>query len=176
MGNPGNPDYLNDLKNTFNDFTPHKLKPAVQQLRSVLTTDLPNIYELFKVESLTVCVVPRAKAESSYGPNQLLFKRTLQDVIRITGGLEDGTDYLCRHTNTRTTHLRKPINNYNNDGPEPFPGITKNTCHISTSVRGRNILLVDDIYTHGVNIDEDAIQVLFDAGASSVIFYAIGKT
>ena len=45
MGNPGNPDYLNTLKNTFNNFPEHKLQPALQELRSVLQNDLPQIFQ-----------------------------------------------------------------------------------------------------------------------------------
>jgi predicted amidophosphoribosyltransferase len=41
---------------------------------------------------------------------------------------------------------------------------------------GKDILLIDDVYTCSINIDEDAIQALYDNGANSVIFYAIGKT
>jgi len=37
-------------------------------------------------------------------------------------------------------------------------------------------LLIDDIYTKSINIDEDAIQALIDKGAKSIVFYAIGKT
>ena len=40
----------------------------------------------------------------------------------------------------------------------------------------KNILLIDDVYTKDVGIDEDAIQALFDHGAKSVIFYSVGKT
>lgn len=58
----------------------------------------------------------------------------------------------------------------------PYPGITKATCTISEEVRGKDILLIDDLYTEGVNIDEDAIQALLDNGAVSVIFYSLGKT
>jgi phosphoribosylpyrophosphate synthetase len=123
-----------------------------------------------------VCVVPRAKAEIYYHANQLLFKSTVRAVISQLNGFEDGTNYLRRHTNTRTTHLRKPIPNYDNGGAEPYPGITVETCDISISVKGKNILLVDDIYTPAVNIDEDAIQALINAGACSVAFYAVAKT
>ena len=40
----------------------------------------------------------------------------------------------------------------------------------------KNIVLVDDIYTAGVGIDEDGVQALLDAGATSVIMYAFGCT
>lgn len=65
---------------------------------------------------------------------------------------------------------------YGGDGDMPYVGITKATCKISNEVRGKDILLIDDIYTKGVNIDEDAIQALLDNSAKSVIFYAVAKT
>jgi predicted amidophosphoribosyltransferase len=58
----------------------------------------------------------------------------------------------------------------------PYPGITKDTCTISDQVKGKNILLIDDLYTKTVNIDEDAIQALLDKEAKSVTFYSVGKT
>ncbi len=175
MRNQGNPDYLNDLKNTFNNFSASKLQAAVQALRLVLKEDLPQIYRVLNLDVLTVCVVPRAKAETSYQPNQKLFRTTVQEVVASTHGFVDGTNHIRRHSNTRTTHLRNPIRNYINDGLEPYPGITTKTCEISPDVRGRNILLIDDIYTPSVNVDEDAINALRNAGAQSVTFYAIGK-
>ena len=65
---------------------------------------------------------------------------------------------------------------FNNDGDLPYVGITNATCNISDSVNGKDILLIDDIYTKTVNIDEDAIQALLNKGAKSVAFYAIGNT
>lgn len=175
MGNPENPDYLNDLKNTYNSFTDRKLRAAVQELASVLQLDLPKIHARLDCTELHVCVVPRAKAEKAYHKKQQLFRSTVRSVVRGIPGLIDGTCYLRRHTNTKTTHLRKPIPNYNNDGPEPYPGILENTCDISSEVRDKHILLIDDIYTPGVNIDEDAIDALMKSGASTVTFYAVGK-
>ena len=64
----------------------------------------------------------------------------------------------------------------NDGGDMPYPGITKKTCDISEEVKGRDILLIDDLYTRTVNIDEDAIQALLDNGAESVVFYSIGYT
>ncbi len=64
---------------------------------------------------------------------------------------------------------------HTNNGCSPYPGITEATCVISSNVKGQNILLVDDIYTPGVNIDEDAINALLNMGALAVTFYAVGK-
>ena len=176
MGNPGNPDYLNTLKNTFNKFEASKLNPAAQELKSVLLKDFPLILQSLRLKTIMVFVVPRAKAEESYHANQLLFKSTVCSVVGQLHGFEDGTSHMRRHSNTKTTHLKKPMKNYDNDGPEPYPGITTQTCDISVNVKGRDILLVDDIYTPAVNIDEDAIEALINAGAHSVTFYAVGKT
>ena len=168
----GNPDYLNDLKNTFNNYPKQKLDNAIQQLDDVLENDLSQFNS-----SLTVCIIPRSKAENTYNGNQLLFKKVIQHIIEKKG-FNDGSDYLVRHTDTKTTHLAHSPRGaqYAGNGDMPYPGITKNTCNISNDVNGTDILLIDDIYTDGVNIDEDAIQALFDNGANSIIFYAVGKT
>jgi len=175
-GNPGNPDYINDLKNTYNSYPKTKLNSAFHVLHDVLTVDIALLYKLLKHDALTVCVVPRAKSEQAYHPDQQLFRSTVQYVAQHTNGIIDGTGYIQRHTNTKTTHLRKEIPNYVNDGPQPYPGITAQTCTISTQIANTHVLLIDDIYTYGVNIDEDAISALLTAGAQSVTFYAVGKT
>jgi hypothetical protein len=173
-GQPENPDYLNDLKNTYNSFTEFKLGSAADQLGLVLQDDLPQILEALDLGNITVCVVPRAKADQSYSADQLRFKSTVQAVVRSLNGFQDGTAYMRRHTNTRTTHLPENTPNYTNDGSLPYKGITKATCRLARDVRGKDILLIDDIYTRGVNIDEGAIQSLLDEGAQSVAFYAVG--
>ena len=169
----GNPDYINTLKNTYNSYSKSTLDNAVQELRRVLLDDLPQILPLTPTP-LTVCVVPRAK--TNYQPDQLLFKSTVQNVVNQLNSFIDGIDYIVRHTNTKTTHLPPHTPDYNNDGAEPYLGITVETCNISSDVRDKDILLIDDVYTKKVNIDEDAIQALLDKGARSVTFYAVGCT
>lgn len=170
--NIGNPDYLNDLKNTFDSFTVEKLNKAVQELEDVLKTDLSQFDK-----KLTICIVPRSKSESRYNHNQLLFKKVVQHLIKELG-FQDGSDYIVRHADTKTTHLAHTPRGaqYAGDGDMPYPGITKNTCNISSEVKGKDILLIDDIYTSHVYIDEDAIQALLDNGVNTVRFYAAGKT
>jgi len=186
-GNPSNPDYLNDLKNTYGkpDESDNKqwakreqgkLDNAVKILQKVLESDLSNILQEVKPDSLSVCVVPRSKAESSYKPNQLLFKSTVQSVAKKLNKFTDYTDCIIRTQNTKTTHLSESTPDYNNDGDEPYIGITKATCTINESIKGKDVLLIDDIYTKSINIDEDAIQALLDKGAKSVTFYAVGYT
>lgn len=173
--NIGNPDYLNDLKNTFNSFSKEnicKLDSAIEKFHSVLKTDLSQFSK-----SLTICVVPRSKSENAYEHNQLLFREVIKDIIGELS-FQDGSNYIVRHTDTKTTHLAHSPRGaqYAGGGSMPYPGITKDTCNVSNAVNGKNILLIDDIYTTGINIDEDAIQALFDNGANSIIFYAVGKT
>lgn len=185
---------ITTLKNQFQDKNKEVLLKAKLQLIDILNTDLlqiinrndhdkivlllkenfPDIYEKMGFNNFIVCVIPRAKAEKIYSSDQLFFKEAVQIAIKKFNEFIDGTNYIIRHTNTRTTHLDK--SKYGGDGDLPYPGITKKTCAISNKVYGKNILLIDDLYTEGVNIDEDAIQALFDAGATNVIFYSIGKT
>ncbi len=166
--NDNNPDYLNDLKNTFDDTPKEKLNNAKDQLSGVLKIDL-NFFN----KNLTICMVPRAKAENTYNHKQLLFKKVIQHFINEFG-FRDGSNYIVRHTDTKTTHLSK--SQYGGNGKMPYRGITKDTCNLSNDIENKDILLIDDIYTNSINIDEDAIQTLFDKGAKSVIFYAVGKT
>lgn len=182
--NPGNPDFINILKNTYNSFSASMLNQAVSDLKNVLIKDWDSLVCDMSYP-LAISVVPRSKI--NYSPNQLLFKATTSSVIKQMNiewwGSEnsedsfiDGTNYILRHTNTKTTHLPLNTPNYNNDGDIPYPGITKTTCKISNDVRDKNIILIDDIYTKSINIVEDAIQALLDNGAKSVVFYSIGKT
>ena len=175
---PNNPNYINTLKNTFNSTSVNDLKQAIQQLRNVLVEDLPQILNIIGINLLAVSVVPRAKAEKKYSSSQLLFKKTVKAVINKLDGFIDGSDYIIRHTDTKTTHLAHSprAEQYAGDGSMPYEGITNDTCCISNNVRGKNILLIDDIYTGGVDIDEDAIQALLNNGARNVYFYAVGKT
>lgn len=173
---PNNPNFLYKLKNDpHHNWTTDHLKTAIAEFEKILIDDLPKIQSHLGVASLTVCVVPRSKADKNYSQNQLLFKATVKHIVNKLG-LIDGTDYIIRHTNTKTTHLKKPMEGFNNDGDLPYVGITNATCNISDSVNGKDILLIDDIYTKTVNIDEDAIQALLNKGAKSVTFYAIGNT
>lgn len=186
MGNPGNPNYLNDLKNTYgkpesSDTEAYKkselakLQNAMTELAIVLRGDLPIISKELKSNSLFVCVVPRSKAEAAYNQYQLLFKSTVQTIVKELN-FNDATNYIVRHTNTKTTHLPLSTPNYTNDGAMPYIGITKATCIIDNNIKGKDVLLIDDIYTQSINIDEDIIQALLDNGAKSVTFYAVGYT
>jgi len=176
-GQPGNPDFLYKLKNDpHHKWSQQHIRYAINDLNAVLGIDFPEIIKQVEASTLTVCVVPRAKAEASYRPDQLLFKATVGAYARSTPGFADGSDFIIRHTNTRTTHLRNPVDGFENDGRMPYRGIASDTCNFSAHIRGRDILLVDDIYTKTVNIAEDMVQALFDNGARSVVFYAIGNT
>jgi len=175
---PNNPNFLYKLKNDpHHNWSDFRIQEAQQQLSRVLLIDFQEILGQVNSSPLTVCVVPRAKADNTYRPNQLLFKATVRNVVNQLGNnFIDGTDFIKRHTNTKTTHLRRPMGGFVNDGLEPYPGISSDTCTFSNNINSRDILLIDDIYTRTVNIDEDMIQSLLNYGANSVSFYAIGNT
>ncbi|WP_455084160.1 amidophosphoribosyltransferase [Porphyromonas endodontalis] len=165
---------ITTLKNQFKDKSKDALVQAGKNMIAILNTDLPQILRMTGKEDFVVCIVPRAKAERVYVPEQLHFKATIKDCTKELDGFTDGTDYIIRHTDTRTTHMDK--SGFGGYGNLPYPGITRETCTISDKVNDKDILLIDDLYTASVNIDEDAIQALFDNGARSVTFYSLGKT
>jgi hypothetical protein len=175
---PGNPNFLYKLKNDpHHKWTNDQIRQAQYTLENILTLDLPIVRQRLNVSPLTVCVVPRAKADNSYLPNQLLFKAGVRNVVQRLGReFVDGNSFITRHTNTKTTHLRLPMQGVVNDGRDPYPGISEETCEFSPNISNRDILLIDDIYTKTINIDEDMIQALFNYGARTVAFYAIGNT
>ena len=95
-------------------------------------------------------------------------------MVQSLAGFNDGTHDIIRHTDTKTTHRARW--GYGGDGRMPYAGITSDTCTLSDEIIGKDILLIDDLYTKTVNIDEDCLQALIDKGARSVYFYSIGKT
>lgn len=179
---PNNPDFLNELKNTFDNTPLVRLNAAVASVYKKFVEDIPQIIRENNFNECVLVGVPRSKAYSSYSPNQLLFNETIKksccDILKEVPfcKLLDGSNAIIRLKNTKTTHIRKEINGFNNDGDKPYPGITKETCDFCTDLKGKNIVLIDDIYTKSVNIDEDCIQALLDFGAKRVVFYSIGYT
>lgn len=173
--NEGNPDFINVLKNTFNYESFKKLKDAKEKVINILKLDIPNIIKENRLSNCMCICVPRAKALNTYSNNQLLFKDAIRIASHSLVNVTDGTNCIRRTKNTKTTHLKNVT--FENDGDMPYVGITKNTCHIDTNaIKDKNIILIDDIYTKSVNVDEDCIQALFDNGAKNVIFYSIGYT
>jgi hypothetical protein len=159
------------LKNDVNPF-PSNLNNAGTVIYNVFRRDLMRIPR--GGNKMLVCMVPRAKKITEYRPDQLNFRQMLNSALNNMSCFDNGVDCITRIVNTRTTHSR--FSNQIDQGPSPHAGITLKTCQISERVKGRDILLVDDVYTPSINIDEDCIQALLDSGAKSVTFYAVAKT
>ncbi len=164
--------YVVILKNDMRSHEDWELKAAADELRAALSQDFAEIVK--EHGPLTVCGVPRAKAESSYAYRQTGLKRSIRKVVESMPELSDGLDYIVRVKNTCTTHRSR--SGHGGDGEMPRPGLIRDTCRLSPEIRGKDILLVDDIYTPSVGIDEDALCTLIDCGARSVVFYAVGYT
>jgi phosphoribosylpyrophosphate synthetase len=167
--------YLNRLKNDRHHQTENELKTDAKMVTNILMTELPKVFKKKKLERPVVCLIPRAKSSSSYTFDQLLFSKAVSEAVDATNGLKNGTNWINRMKPTQTTHLRNSICYYD-EGISPYVGITKDTCIINPKVKGRNIILVDDIYTTDVNVIEDTLQALLDAGAKSVTSYVVAKT
>ena len=129
------PDTIENLICTFkNDITPYPqttLNNAVNKLTQILRIDLPEILRHSGKQNLRVCVIPRAKREDSYRPNQLYLRTTIQNVVKQLNGFIDGTHDIIRHTDTSTTHLARRGNG--GQGELPYVGITKLTYKFSIS-------------------------------------------
>lgn len=174
-GRPDNPDFLNVLKNTFDNEPMERLVRARDEVVRILLCDIPEIIQNKEDKNWIMVCVPRAKALDTYSRTQLMFKEAVKIAANKIDGVIDGTEYIKRIKNTRTTHIKSPL--VPNDGPYPYPGITGETCQIDKNkIKDKKIILVDDIYTKNVNIDEDCIQALYNCGANEVIFYSIGYT
>lgn len=163
--------YVNYLKNDRRDYD-QLIAKCEDRAAAVLAADLAELVRVYG--PLTVCGIPRSKREVAYPPEKMGLKRAIRKAIAMSPALSDGLDYIIRHTNTLCTH--RSYWGYGGDGEGPRPGLIRDTCHLSSEIAGKDIVLVDDIYTAGVGIDEDGVQALFNAGAKSVILYTFGCT
>ncbi len=146
---------------------------ATDEIERILVEDIRLIAQAHNDKRFTVCVIPRSKVLPIHSVKRV-FQRVIRRAVQQIEMVADGVYYITRIKDTYTTH--KSSFDGGGNGPKPYPGITLDTCTIADDVAGRDILLIDDIYTRTVNIDEDAIQALLNRGAKSVVFYSIGCT
>ncbi len=183
---PDNPQFILDLKNTFGNESPETLNAARETARDILVRWVPEVMRRMNMQACTMVCVPRAKAFDTYLDTQMYLLKAVSEAARVLAGhgVTDGAGAVRRVVSTRTTHLPERTERItavgdreSNSGDMPYPGITRRTCEIDAGlICGREILLVDDIYTGGVYIDEDCIQALFDAGAARVILFTLSCT
>jgi predicted amidophosphoribosyltransferase len=169
----GNPDFINHLKNMSKRYNELNLVNDFISVCDISGNDLQEIVDKEHLSDFIVCVVPRSKSERKYSQSQLLFKKAISSTIDKLG-YSNGTSAIKRVKDTKTTHDWRLENN---SGENPYIGITRDTCEINQeAISDKNIILVDDVYTDGVNVAEDCIQTLLDLGAKSVILYIVAKT
>lgn len=172
-GNPNNPNYLNTLKNTFNNTHKEILRRAACNVVNILIKDIPQVIQCQNMNAPVCVCVPRSRANMA--ESQMHFQISVSVACDYLNSIENGTSTIVRKIDTATTHLAR--SSAKNDGPMPYPGITNDTCYIDKSkIYGREVLLIDDIYTRYCNIDEDCIQALLSYGAKRVVFYSVAYT
>lgn len=176
MGYENNPDYINRLKNDLLHADALTLSSDAKIVMDILANDLPSIIEKKSIHRPVVCVMPRAKQTSYYDDSQLMFQSAVSQSVDNIHGIKNGTTWITRLKATKTTHLRGAEWYRDPSNLSPYQGITNDTCIISPKVKGRNIILVDDVYTADVNVIEDTLQALIDKGAKSVTSYVLSKT
>lgn len=185
-GHPDNPEFILTLKNTYNNKGRWELERAKQQVRDILVRWTPSVMKSSALSSCTMVCVPRAKRLDTYTEQQLYLLGGVSEAARLLRkyNVSDGTSAIVRVADTKTTHLKDSTPRVTagggrelNTGDAPYPGITEATCSIDDAyIREKNVLLVDDIYTGGVNVDEDCIQALYHAGAANVVLFTLACT
>ncbi len=169
----GNPDYINHLKNMTKQHDEIELVKDFIAVADRFSRDLKIILENKDLTNAIICTIPRSKKDSCYSQSQLMFRKAISS-IADSENVENGTTAIKRIKDTKTTHNWRLENN---TGDDPYVGITKDTCEIcQNKINGRNVVLVDDIYTEGVYVAEDCIQTLLNLGAKSVTLYVLAKT
>ena len=176
FGQVGNPDFINVLKNTFNKESEVNINNAANECYTYIYNFLKSIslpYWAMKYPYY-VCALPRSKAD--FSANQLIFRDVIGIVLEnlSRSELRNGLGFINRHTSVKTTHIKNDTGW--NTGDLPYPGITKNTCNLSDEIKGKNIILIDDIYTKTVNVIEDCVQALINCGARDIIVYTVART
>lgn len=198
LGAEGHPYFINAIKNddALSEFSykcprPITIEEAYLCVRECLKYSLPLIISEREFEQPPMlCYVPRSFKEEYYFENQLGFKRAIRDVANneMLHEVIDGTDCIKRIKNMLPSHRRttgggryKVESGFGYPPLSPTvsyrtPNFMEQSCSVSSDVSGKDIILVDDIYTTGVGIDEQAIILLLEKGVKSVILYTIGRT
>ena len=180
-----NPDFLNHLKNSFNNESEHVLRSARKKVEEILCEDIPEIMRQEGVPLCTLVCVPRSKAIYKFSKNQQFFQQAVSRSADMLESVIDGAYCIKRKIDTKMTHIKKVDFEWvsedgtreKNEGSYPYPGITLDTCSIEADlIKNKMVILIDDIYTKTCNIDEDCIQALYDLGAKKIIFYAVAYT
>lgn len=159
--------YINVLKNYPDQYPGEELIKAAIELKEVLSKDLPIIKNKIGAPSLTIVLVPRSKPIQDEWFQWLRMTVSEWADAHKEDGYINGCMYIIRQKSSPMTHMKET---------GIYPGITKDTCTLSPEIGGKDILLIDDIYTPNVNVDEDALQVVLDNKPRSISFYSIAKT
>lgn len=159
--------YINILKNYPDKHSDEELVKASNTLKDVLDRNLSAIKEKLGVSLLTIVLVPRSKPWQEEWFQWL--RRAVSEWVDAhkEEGYINGCEYIIRQKDSPMTHWGET---------GIYPGITKDTCTLSSEIEGKDILLIDDIYTYGVNVDEDALQAVRDNKPKSITFYSVAKT
>lgn len=175
LGDEGHPAFINAAKNdraqnvfSYNVPAPIPLVSALRCVNECFRYSLPKIAVKESMSyPIGVCIVPRAKRDEHYYPNQLGIKRMLQLAIRQIAGFVDLTNAIERVSNVPTTHgehgAYKTLPRI--EVPASEPDFMSKSCRIDPSLWDKvgSIILVDDLYTAGNPIDRATIKMIAQA-------------
>lgn len=89
--NPGNSNFLNTLKNTFNNESPRAIQDACNEVIEILVSDIQDAMKEASMEECVLIRVPRAKALNTYNRSQLGFQYSVRIAVTKIKGAVDGT-------------------------------------------------------------------------------------
>jgi len=182
--------YASDLTRLILDIkgsTVCDIDAVKEKASAIIKNDLDLIItsiDKYKKSRPIIISMTRSKPDNFWEEHALQFRVSISmalknSSVKIKKSNEiwaiDGVNYIKRIKETQTTHLAHSKISKNN-GPAPYRGITKDTCILNGDINNKYIILIDDIYTPNVCVDEDCIQYLYDNGARDVLLYVLGIT
>lgn len=154
----------------------HATDDVRNDIANIVREDLKKILmiDFYRGKTVYIFVVPRSKPDSFWREEELQFRSAVMVGIKDLQNVIDGTNAIKRVVETQTTHLAHL--DIQNNGAAPYPGITQDTCEFNMNICGKDVILIDDIYTENKGIDEDCIQFLINKKAGSISLYTLGMT
>ena len=151
-----------------------RIDNASEVLYETLMQDLQHISRRMSNQSLTVCVSPGTKKDSLYGEEPRIFQQIVSSCANKLLDFFDGSSFIQRNKSKFFIFMNTPVNHLINRVRGDYRGEALDNCEFSEEIKGRDILLVNEVYYKIINHDEDMVQALFEKGARSVTFYAVG--
>ena len=133
----GNPDFINRLKNMTGRYDELDLVRDFLKVFDLAYKDIPQIIDEEHLENCAVAIIPRSKAEKTYVPSQLIFKKAISCVAGKLN-LYNATDAIRRVIDTKNNSLLEAGKQLRKNAPSRhhkrvlqnrFRSLSQQRCH-----------------------------------------------